>query len=48
MGLKKVTWPKSSEALQHFVISLVGIILLVLFFLVVDQVISIVLENFYV
>ena len=48
MKLEKITWPTSDKVVSQFFITLVGIIVLIIFFLIADQFISSVLKNFYV
>ncbi len=45
--LKKVTWPSSKEVNQQFWITLLGIILLIIFFIISDTLISKLLEYIY-
>lgn len=45
--LKKVTWPEGKEVNKQFWITLAGIILLIIFFIVTDGLISKVFEHIY-
>ncbi len=45
--LKKVTWPESKEVNQQFWITLFGIIVLIMFFIFSDTMISKLLELIY-
>lgn len=47
MNLKNITWPDITEVQKFFVITLVGIILLVVFLGITDQIINKLLTSFY-
>ncbi len=47
MELKNITWPTSKNVLKHFIIAIIGMIFLIIFFAIVDQIISLLLTNFY-
>ncbi len=47
MELKNVTWPSSNKVLKHFIITIIGIIFLIVFFSIIDSVISFIFENIY-
>ena len=48
MNLKNITWPDSKTVLKHFIIALIGMAFLIVFFVFADQLISMILNNFYV
>lgn len=45
--INAITWPTSDKVLNQFVITLVGIAVLIVFFLVIDDIISMLLKNFF-
>ncbi len=47
MELKNVTWPSSNKVLKHFIISIIGIVFLIIFFSIIDSIISIIFEKIY-
>ena len=46
--LKGITWPTNEEAKKFLIISLIGIVVLVSYIAIIDIIIKILLNNFYI